>query len=173
MGVNYIRVYIIFYVFLLGVVFAQQGCDLQGAYDCTGGSITGIYLGDDEDDDSFEYYASVGNSQSNSCSIVQQGTYVVNGDILNVDFTIDDDECIITGQSPELCDCVFDLEFTISNSCTRITASSGEVCDFLPDCDDRFTCPGNAQPIPDPNYQPSANGCGPSGFPLTAPSFAF
>merc|ERR1712130_524082 len=36
-----------------------------------------------------------------------------------------------------------------------------------------FACSNGATPIPKPNYTPTANGCGPSAFPLAGPSFSF
>jgi len=154
---------------------SAQNCQLDGAWTCTGGNINGLYLGDDEDDETIEYYLSMGNVQSsNSCSLIQEGSYDISGDTLTAEFEIDDDdECVISGENTSLCDCVESLEFTTSNACSTLTSTNGDVCTPTEECDDTFTCPGGATPQDNPNAEPSSNGCGPSGLPLTGPSFSF
>lgn len=111
-------------VLLLCFIFGAavcQNCDLQGPFACIGGDIIGLDFGDDEDDDFFEYYLS---DSATSCTVVQQGTYEVDGGIIFVEF--DDDECIVTGDGE--CECRESLELTSSNNCGTITGPSGETC---------------------------------------------
>eukprot|EP00339_Tiarina_fusa_P023381 CAMPEP_0117046834 /NCGR_PEP_ID=MMETSP0472-20121206/32377_1 /TAXON_ID=693140 ORGANISM="Tiarina fusus, Strain LIS" /NCGR_SAMPLE_ID=MMETSP0472 /ASSEMBLY_ACC=CAM_ASM_000603 /LENGTH=363 /DNA_ID=CAMNT_0004759325 /DNA_START=1 /DNA_END=1089 /DNA_ORIENTATION=+ len=161
------------FCFLVGLALCQNNCDLQGPYICSGGVIQGIDFGDDEDDDFFEYFTSSGDTTTtNSCSVFQQGTYEISGSSIDVEFEIDDDECVITGDSGD-CECVDDLSLSVSNNCGTITGPNGETCTPADTCSDSFTCPGGETPIDNPNNEPDANGCGPSAFPLAGPSFSF
>ena len=158
---------------IFGFVSAQSDCVFKGSFTCSGGPISGIVMGDDEDDESFEYFLAVENGGTTSCSLVQQGDYEVDDDTVNVEFEIDDDECVISGDNQSQCSCVESLSFTASNQCTTLTSSNGDVCTPNEPCDDSFTCPGGATPQADPNNPATTNGCGPSSFPLAGPSFSF
>lgn len=109
--------------FLFGIAFCQN-CDLEGPFTCSGGIIQGIDFGDDEDDDYFEYFFTNGD---NSCTVIQEGTYEVDGEMISVEFEIDDDECLITGDDAS-CNCVESLEFTSSDNCVTINGPNGEIC---------------------------------------------
>jgi len=171
MKLSLLALFVSCFVFSFAVA---QNCQLDGAWTCTGGNINGLYLGDDEDDETIEYFLSVGNVQnSNSCSMIQEGSYDISGSTLTAEFEIDNDECVISGENPSLCDCVDSLEFTTSNACSTLTSTNGDVCVPAEECDDLFSCPGGATPQDNPNVEPSSNGCGPSGLPLTGPSFSF
>ena len=155
--------------------FAQSNCPLSGPYECTGGSINGINFGDDADDDLFRYFYTIGDSRSdNSCTTLQEGTYVVDGATVSVEFEIDDDECVITGSDGAGCGCVDDMTLTVtSEDCFTISGPNGETCVATSTCDEGFTCSNGATPTEDPNYTADSNGCGPSAFPIAGPSFGF
>lgn len=110
---------------LLCLIFGSaicQNCDLQGPFVCSGGDIGGIDFGDDEDDDFFEYFLS--NSDA-SCSVIQEGTYEIDGETITVQ--LDSDDCTVTGDGD--CDCIETLEFTSSNNCGTILGPNGETCE--------------------------------------------
>jgi len=161
------------FVFFFGLVVCQNSCDLQGPYACSGGDILGMDFGDDEDDDFFEYFTSSGDTTTtDSCTVQQQGVYSISGSTIEVEFEIDDDECIISGDSND-CECIDNLTLTVSNNCGTIEGPNGETCTPADTCSDSFTCPGGATPIDNPDNEPDANGCGPSAFPFAGPSFSF
>lgn len=110
---------------------AQSSCELQGSFTCSGSDIIGINFGDDEDDDFFEYYASNGSSDdSDNCTVIQIGTYDVSDedDSIEVEFEIDDDECLIGGNENQ-CDCIDELSLTVSNNCATVSGPNGMVCE--------------------------------------------
>lgn len=117
-------------VVLLLIGFAVcQNCELFGSYSCEGGSILGVNFGDDNDDDFFEYYSSsINNSDNAACTVVQQGTYEVNGETVTAEFDIDDEDCLITGANTNTCECFDVLEFTTSDNCATVTGPNGETC---------------------------------------------
>jgi len=116
------------FVFFFGLVVCQNSCDLQGPYACSGGDILGMDFGDDEDDDFFEYFTSSGDTTTtDSCTVQQQGVYSISGSTIEVEFEIDDDECIISGDSND-CECIDNLTLTVSNNCGTIEGPNGETC---------------------------------------------
>merc|ERR1719282_898418 len=156
---------------------AQSNCPLSGPYSCSGGTIQGIDFGDDADDNFFRYYVTKGDVQTdNSCTLFQEGTYTVSGTTVNTNFEIDDDECVIQGNENAGCACVEPSlgAFTVTAAdCLTISGPNGETCVASATCDDGFSCPNGATPQADPNYTAGFNGCGPSAFPITGPSFGF
>merc|ERR1719282_1820206 len=158
-------------------VFAQSNCPLSGPYECTGGQINGIDFGDDADDDFFRYFYTAGDVRmGDSCTLLQEGTYTVSGTTINTDFEIDDDECVIEGDAGFGCECVEPSlgAFTVTSAdCQTISGPNGETCTASATCEEGFTCPSGQQPQADPNYTADFNGCGPSAFPITGPSFGF
>merc|ERR1719282_1100301 len=158
-------------------VFAQSNCPLSGPYECTGGQINGIDFGDDADDDFFRYFYTAGDVRmGDSCTLLQEGTYTVSGTTINTDFEIDDDECVIQGDAGFGCECVEPSlgAFTVTSAdCQTISGPNGETCTASATCEEGFTCPSGQQPQADPNYTADFNGCGPSAFPITGPSFGF
>ena len=126
------------FVFVFFACSYAQNCDLQGGFSCSGGNILGIDFGDDEDDDFFEYFRSDGQEGSNDfCTIQQQGTYDIDGADISVEFNIDDDECVISGDGDD-CDCVDSLQFSISSNCVTVTGPDGETC--TPAASKNFNC---------------------------------
>merc|ERR1712110_1196429 len=112
----------------------------------------------------------------NSCTVLQEGTYTVSGTQVNTEFVIDDDDCVIEGDQSYGCSCVEPAlgAFTVTSAdCQTMTGPNGETCTATATCDDNFSCPSGQQPQADPNYTADFNGCGPSDFPITGPSFGF
>ena len=158
---------------IFGFASAQSDCVFFGSYTCSGGPLNGIVMGQEEDDDSFEYYRAVQEGETTVCSLVQQGNYTYVGSTVNVVFEITDDACVISGQDTSECSCVQSLQFTSGNECLTLTSPNGDVCTPNNVCKEFYTCPGEEVPVPDPNREPTPNGCGPSNFPLTTPSDSF
>merc|ERR1712137_97192 len=160
----------------MGIAHAQNNCVLNGPFECSGGRISGIDFGKDEDDDTFEYYETVRDSDTNNatCIMLQEGTYSVKNDLITAKFKSgDDNACLIGGEDPDSCQCVSTLEMTISNNCAEVRTPDGDLCVAVTDCEDQFSCKNGEDPVPDPSYIATANGCGPSSIPITGPSFSF
>ena len=154
-------------------VVSQNGCDLEGPYTCTGGSINAIEFGRSLDSSFFKYYSSAG-SGSSSCSFVQEGEWDSSSSSSTIDITLEtgSSSCKITGEASSGCSCQRSLKFVASDNCVTLTGPNGEVCKPASTCSDDFKCPNGARPVQKPDYTPGANGCGPASI-LTAPRFSF
>ena len=116
-----------FLLTLFGIVMCQLNCDLQGPYACTGGEIMGMDFGSGYDD-FFQYFTTQGDvTSTDSCSVQQQGRYVITGNSLDVAFEINDDECILSGDGLE-CEYIDSLMLSVSDDCSVVEGPSGEIC---------------------------------------------